>query len=75
MAEVAEVPHPMAEAPAPEWADAVGYSMLKCVKMTVGGECPRCLKPEKDCRGQKWCPKWKKWRDCDIVSDETCSTR
>lgn len=53
-----------------KWTEAAGNSIVKSVKMTVGGQCPRCLKTETDCRGRTWCPKWKKWRECDIVSDE-----
>lgn len=53
-----------------QWADAAGYSLVKAIVVTVGGTCQQCLRDAKSCRGRRWCPKWKRWRDCDIACDE-----
>lgn len=50
--------------------EATARSMVKAVKLTIGGVCPQCGGTDATCRGAQWCPKWKKLRPCDIVSDE-----
>ena len=55
-------------------AETVGHSILKAIVFTVDGTCPQCLRDAKSCCGQRWCPKWKRWRDCDIVCDEYWDT-
>lgn len=52
-----------------QWvASFPAHKILGSCKITIDNCCAQCGK--KNCGGFTYCEKWKKYRPCDIVSDE-----